>query len=187
VELPFALGRKYPNAGESWGWFWVFPAAELSRDPRQGIMRRYHVHADALSRSIRRAATWSGIAKPVTAHASRHAFAIHRLEAGYDIRAVQELLGHRDVSTTMIYMHVLNRGGEVCLAPSIDLKFRDPAAPLTFVLTVTLWIAVRTALRRERWPPSSTQANILPRATQALLHGVSDDHASGCAEPSDCA
>jgi integron integrase len=117
VEMPHALERKYPNAGLSWGWFWFFPAKDLSRDPRSGIVRRHHMHEDALSRGIRSAARRCGIAKPVTAHAFRHAFATHLLESGYDIRTVQELLGHRDVSTTMIYTHVLNRGGRGVVSP----------------------------------------------------------------------
>jgi integron integrase len=117
VELPFALARKYPRAGESWGWFWVFPADGLSRDPRSGIERRHHLHEDVLGRAIKRAARAGGVAKPVTAHTFRHAFATHLLEAGHDIRTVQELLGHRDVSTTMIYTHVLNRGGRGVVSP----------------------------------------------------------------------
>lgn len=117
VELPHALERKYPRAPFEWGWFWVFPAAGLSRDPRSGIVRRHHAHEQALQRAIRRAVTDAGIHKPATTHTLRHSFATHLLENGYDIRTVQELLGHRDVRTTMVYAHVLNRGGRGVISP----------------------------------------------------------------------
>jgi integron integrase len=117
VELPHALEVKKPGAGKTWAWHWVFPQDHLSRDPRTGIVRRHHVYDQTFSRAIRRAAIRAGIEKPVSSHTLRHSFATHLMEAGYDIRTVQELLGHRDVSTTMIYTHVLNRGGRGVVSP----------------------------------------------------------------------
>lgn len=117
VELPDALARKKPAAGKSWGWYWVFPAPDLSVDPRTGVLRRHHLYEQNLQRAISTAVARSGIAKPVSCHTLRHSFATHLMEAGYDIRTVQELLGHKDVSTTMIYTHVLNRGGRGVVSP----------------------------------------------------------------------
>jgi len=117
VELPGTLAGKYPRAGESWGWFWVFPASEPSRDPRSGVRRRHHLHEESLQRASKRAVGAARIAKPATTHTLPHAFAIHLLASGYDFRTVQELLGHRDVSTTMLYTHVLNRGGRGVRSP----------------------------------------------------------------------
>ena len=110
VYLPYALERKYPNASREWVWQYVFPASKLSKDPRSGIIRRHHINESSLQKAIKRAAQRAGINKRVTCHTLRHSFATHLLEAGYDIRTVQELLGHKDVRTTMIYTHVMNQG-----------------------------------------------------------------------------
>jgi site-specific recombinase XerD len=121
VWMPGALARKWPGAGEEWAWFWVFPARALSTDPRAGVVRRHHTGENALQKAIKVAAEQAGIAKRVNCHTLRHSFATHLLESGRDIRTVQELLGHSDVKTTMIYTHVLNQSEKVSGSPLDEL------------------------------------------------------------------
>ena len=126
VYLPHALERKYPRAGESWAWFWVFPSAKLSVDPQTGVERRHHLFEERLNRQLKKAVVQAGIAKHVSVHTLRHSFATHLLQAGTDIRTVQELLGHSDVSTTMIYTHVLKVAAGGTSSPLDSLALHLP-------------------------------------------------------------
>lgn len=125
VEMPYALDKKYPNAGREWGWQYVFPASKFSVDPRSGVTRRHHLYETSVQKAVARAAREAGIVKPCGPHTFRHSFATRLLEKGYDIRKIQELLGHKDVKTTMIYTHVANPGAGI-VSPLDDEVIRYP-------------------------------------------------------------
>lgn len=122
IHLPFALERKYPNAHREWIWQYVFPSARLSKDPHTGVIRRYYMSESSLQKAVKKAVRVAGVNKHVSCHTFRHSFATHLLHNGYDIRTVQELLGHKDVKTTMIYTHVLNRGRLAVRSPLDEMS-----------------------------------------------------------------
>lgn len=162
VHMPDALARKYPRAGASWSWFWVFPQAELSLDPRTGLRRRHHLLEQTFQRGFKRALERTGIAKPATPHTLRHSFATHLLQSGYDIRTVQELLGHADVSTTMVYTHVLKLGGGAVRSPLDGLGaalFEDEPSASAFASASSVsGHRIREPWAPYRLTPSSTAA-----------------------------
>ena len=161
VFLPDALARKYPRADREWGWQWVVPAEHRSRDPRTQVERRHHLHETVVQRAVKQAVHDVGISRAASCHTFRHSFATHLIQDGYDIRTVQELLGHKDVKTTMIYTHVLNRGG---------LGVRSPAD--------TLWRPIPTAFQDSRQrlsQPNSLRTEIPPSRQLEAGEGFDED------------
>ncbi len=172
VETPHALDRKYPGAGQSWGWFWVFPAPGLSTDPRSGLDRRHHLYEQRLSRALKIAVARAGIEKPVSAHTLRHSFATHMLQAGTDIRTVRELLGHSDVSSTMIYTHVLRIAAGTTLSP-LD-HFEAPGKPSTLSEPHSPRYATKPGARARAQRPREVATATHCKYSHFLLHRTTD-------------
>jgi integron integrase len=158
VSLPDAIARKYPGSDRDWGWQYLFPSDHRSLDPRSQLQRRHHLHETAVQRAVRQAVLDVGISRGVNCHTFRHSFATHLLEEGYDIRTIQELLGHKDLKTTMVYTHVLNRGGR---------GVRSPAD--------ALWTRAVTPRPVFRQPPTQSNSPLLIAPPAHELHGAQDD------------